>query len=146
MATADELFGSSNKDATPWFKFTEIGQKVVGVLVDEPRKRQDWNPKSRKAVWIVKNPLTNKWEKMDDGDFDKDQAEFFKPEHVVIKFATKEGEVFQLGLQHVGLQEKVKQAMIDGGIPLEKGTTIGIKWLGRGNEGHQYEVKLAKAE
>lgn len=138
----DDLFGAKNAPQPKWLN---VGDTHVGVITREPSvmQEQDWQTKQKKFFVEV----DGKWKVLTEGEI-PEGANAQPVNQIVIPVTLKDGSAatFYMNGQK---KEALKDAMQETGIPLEVGTTVGVKYLrdekGKGPIPKKiYAVKLAQ--
>lgn len=146
MATLDDLFG--NKSSGPKGPrsangmFQNPGDAVVGVITAEPDVVPETDFDTRKPKFMVKTD--EGWKPRKEGEFDTSLDHFALTQiRVVVALADGEEVTHYIGGQK---RDALKLAMQDSGLPLDIGTTLAIKFVGKKGNAKQFAVKLAKSE
>lgn len=156
MATFDELFGKA--ETGNYLKWNEVGDSFAMEVTGEPNpKAPQKNFSTGKIKFLVQKNEGDKWQPMDEGTFDPDvvhgsfmATQIAVPVRVYQK-KTKAGLVedfeafdttWELTKEHT---EKLKEAMAETQIPLQKGTKVNVTFLIDGKP-RKFSVKMKAAE
>lgn len=144
MATLDDLF-SNNGGGTSGPKslngrFQNDGDTVVGVISAEPEVVPEKDFDSKLPKFMVKT--AEGWKPRKQGEFDA-SLDHFALTQIKVQVTLADGEE---GVHYIGGQKRdaLKLAMQDTQLPLDVGTTLAIKMLGKKGNAKQFAVKLAK--
>lgn len=147
MASLEDIFGGGDGDAKP--KYADLkqpGDKVVGVIVGEPDLKvpvRDF--KTKKNKYFVKTGVGQSgWQVVLDGDFDPEKFEHRPVTKIVVTLQTADGKQYRIDFNTKQEREALKQAMIETGLPLEEGVTIGKQVTARDGNNKTVAVKLAQ--
>lgn len=155
MATFDDLFGGSTSGKR-FIKFEEVGESFLLEQTADVKRPPQKNQKTGKTVWLVQVNKGDRYKPMDEGDFDADEVEnCFKPEaeiHIPVRVLAKKDkqgkavdgfEQFDTDWELTRDQkDKLKEAMMDVGLPAEPGQKYAVKLLSKSEKPYKYSVKM----
>lgn len=143
MATLNDLFGGNG--GAPFYSLQQPGDKVVGVITEEPRTDvpvYDFNTKKPKYFVEVTPGV---WKVLPEGQFDKDTQNHRPVHKIVVTIQTADGKTFRIDFNTKQEREALKQEMQDTGLNLEPGVTIGKQITARVGNTKTVAVKLVAA-
>src|SRR5690349_17273976 len=143
MATLNDLFGGNG--GAPFYPLQQPGDKVVGVITEEPRTDvpvYDFNTKKPKYFVEVTPGV---WKVLPEGQFDKDTQNHRPVHKIVVTIQTADGKTFRIDFNTKQEREALKQEMQDTGLNLEPGVTIGKQITARVGNTKTVAVKLVAA-
>jgi hypothetical protein len=141
MATHDELFGSQGPRRPSQPKWDEVGAVHVGVITAEPTVEQERDNETKTLKWWPKEGGAPVSLPASQG---KEQGLNPVTQIVVpVQLASGDEATFYFnGYKKQALQ----QAMQETELPLDVGTTVGVKFVGKTGRRKNWAIKLAKAE
>lgn len=141
MATLSDLFGGGDK--APFYKLQQPGDKVVGVIVEEPQTDVpviDFNTKKPKYFVEVSQGT---WKVLPEGQFDKGTQNHRPVHKIVVTIQDKDGKTWRIDFNTKQEREALKDEMVSTGLNLETGVTIGKQVTARQGNNKTIAVKLA---
>jgi hypothetical protein len=148
VASFDDIF-NSNKGTSRFPKWTDEGDVLVGIVtgdIDVNHQQTDFTTK--KPAFLVKtdNPKNRSpWEAKGAGTFDVELEHFPLTEvRVPVEIQDKDGnyESFFDFADRSPKYDALKNAMMDSGLPLIKGTAVAVKLLSKKTKPFTWVVKI----
>lgn len=145
MATLDDLFGSTTGGA-PFYKLQNEGDKVVGIITEEPQTDVPVYAFGTKNKKYFVEQEDGKWKVQAEGEFDKATRNHRPVHKIVVTLQTAEGDLYRIDFNTKQERDALKAEMKATGLNLEPGVTIGKRVLSRAGNVKTIGVKLKAAE
>lgn len=145
MATLDDIFGGGSS-GPKYYELKQPGDKVVGVIVGEPDLQvhvQDFKTKKKK-YFVETGVGQSGWQVLLEGQFDPEKFNHRPVYKIVVTLQDANGVKWRIDFNTKQERDALKQAMLDTGLPLEEGITIGKQVTARDGNNKTVAVKLAK--
>ncbi len=147
MATLGDIFGNGGGDSAPFAKLQQPGDKIVGVILEEPDTQvpvYQFSDKGRgPQKYYVQTPQG--WKVLAEGTFDADNLTHRPVFKIVVKLRDKDGKDWRIDFNTKQEKDALKAEMQATGLNLEAGVTIGKQITARQGNNKTVAVKMVAA-